>query len=206
MSLLRKLLPAILIACSFAAAGGCVAPVTPSRQMEIVMPPPAEVPIANLPEKLREWNWTDPQGHGSCVHASTVYHLRWQNQLELAEWWRQNHAGGETDSSIRRYLDQAGLEYEYTVTADPAFLQKATDSRRGAIIWFYTYHCVHFCGLVEINGKRYAMICDNNRVEEYIRVPYEEFCRRWKEYGGFALSVTSFSPVPPPLYPAWRHR
>lgn len=207
-SLLRTLRhPAILAACVFAAAGGCVpAPSIPARQMEIVMPPPREIPVANLPEKLREWNWTDSGGSGSCVHASTVYHLRWQNQIEWAQWWRDNHAGGETDSSIRRYLDRAGLEYEYTLNADPEFLQKATDSRRGAIIWFYPYHCVHFCGLAEVDGRKYAFICDNNRVEQYIRVEFSEFVRRWKEYGGFALSVTSFSPVPPPLYPAWRPR
>lgn len=184
---------------------GCQTPQVLRPSMIVNAPPPAEVPVANLPELLREWNWTDSRGSGSCVHASTVFHLRWQNQIEWADWWRRTYAGGETDSSIRRYMDSAGLKYEYTLTADPAFLQKATDSRRGAIIWFFPYHCVHFCGLAEVDGKKYAYICDNNRIEQYIRVEYSEFCRRWKEYGGFALSVTSFSPVPPPLYPAYRY-
>jgi hypothetical protein len=162
-----------------------------------------EVPVANLPGPLREWNWTDSQGSGSCVHASTVYQLRWQNHLELAEWWRKSHAGGETASSIRGYLDKAKVPYQFTEAADPAFLDWATKTRRGAIIWFYPSHCVHFCGFAKNEkGDEVAMLCDNNRVERFIAVPRAQFLVKWREYGGFALSVM-FSPVPPPLFPGW---
>lgn len=193
--LLKKaiLTVAVLVLC------GC----TPKPTLIPVPPPAAEVPVANLPEILREWNWVDRGGSGSCVHASLVYHLRWQNQLELAEWWRKNHAGGETATTIRQHLDRAGLEYEYTLNADPRFLEWATETRRGSIIWFYPRHCVHFCGFATVKGQKYALICDNNRVEQYIRVPADEFVSRWAEYGGFALSVLG-SPVPPPLFPAYR--
>ncbi|MGN6545010.1 MAG: hypothetical protein ACTHK7_08165 [Aureliella sp.] len=159
-------------------------------------PPPAEVPVVDLPAVLREWNWTDRNGSGSCVHASSVYHFRWQNQLELAAWWRQTHAGGETASSIQSYWRQAGIRYSCTENGDPAFLEWATRTRRGAIIWFFPSHCVHFCGFSTVDGQSYALLCDNNRIEKYIRVPREEFLRRWKEYGGFACTAL-FAPAPP---------
>lgn len=184
------------------AAIGCTT--TPQApQLDPLPPPAAEVPAANLPESLREWNWTDAQRSGSCVHASLVYHLRWQNQLQTADWWRRTHAGGETAQSIRQHLDRAGLRYEYTEAADPAFLIEATRNRRGAIIWYYDLHCVHFCGFTNDRGRLEAIICDNNRVERFIRIPAGEFCNNWAGYGGFALSVTG-EPVSPPLAPAYQ--
>jgi hypothetical protein len=59
--------------------------------------PPAEAPPANLPARLHQRNWLGPLGQGSCVHASTVNHLRWLNQFELGERWRKTYADGEYD-------------------------------------------------------------------------------------------------------------
>ncbi len=64
--------------------------------------PIVEVPAMNLPAPLREWNWVDAGGSGSCVHASTVMHLRWQNQMAIAEWWRKAYAGGETTRAFEQ--------------------------------------------------------------------------------------------------------
>lgn len=174
----------------------------PIRRIE-APPESIEHPVANLPESLREWNWTDAGGAGSCVHASTVYQLRWQNRLDLASWWRKSHAGGETARSIRDYYDKAKVPYRFTEEADPAFLDWCTKTRRGAIIWYYPSHCVHFCGFAtDSGGNEYAYICDNNRVEKFIRIPRATFLTKWRGYGGFALSAM-YSPVPPPLFAGW---
>ena len=165
--------------------------------------PPPEIPVANLPEELRPYNWTDSGGSGSCVNASTVYMLRWRGKEAMADWWRRNHAGGETDDSIRRHHDAAGLKYVFTRSADADFLDWCTRTRRGAIIWFFSRHCVTFCGFHEVNGKEYAFINDNNRPARYLRIERSEFLQRWAGYGGFGLSILD-PPVPPPLFPAYR--
>lgn len=181
---------------------GCEAE-RPLPRVVPVPPPAAEIPVANLPELLREWNWLSDQQEGSCVHASTVYHLRWHGKFELAEWWRRNHSGGETANSIQRYWTEANIPFHKTEEGDPEFLDWATRERHGSIIWFFPYHCVHFCGLAIVDGRKYAILCDNNRVEKYLRVPYEEFVKRWREYGGFAMATT-WSPPPPLPWPAYR--
>lgn len=174
------------------------------RPLVIPNPPPAaEIPVANLPLLLREWNWTDRGGSGSCVHASTVFHLRWQNQLERAKHWRDTYAGGETATSILSKWRNEGIYYNKTEEGDPEFLEWCTRNRRGSIIWFFPSHCVHFCGLAAVEGKQYAIICDNNRIEQYLRIPREEFIRKWREYGGFAATAL-FSPSPPMPWPAYR--
>lgn len=176
--------------------------------------PVKERPPVNLPRSLREWNWVNAAGSGSCVHASTVMHLRWQNQIALAAWWRKSHAGGESEDSIRQYLTAAHVQYFYTRTADASFLEWASNSRRGAIIWFYPRHCVHFCGYGRNSkGQPVAFLCDNNRIDRFIEVEKNQFLREWASYGGFALMTVgraatanapahTFGPAPPPLVPA----
>ena len=170
----------------------------------IPCPPPAkEIPVANLPLLLREWNWLSKNQEGSCGYASSVYHLRWHGKFELADWFRKNHAGGVTATSIKRDWAAAGIPFHHTEDGDPAFLQWATRNRHGAIIWFFESHCVHFCGIATIDGKTYGILCDNNRVEKYLRVPYVEFVQRWREYGGFACATT-WSPPPPIPWAAYQ--
>ncbi len=183
--------------------GGC----TSAPQLVPGPAPIKESPAANLPKSLRAWNWVDANGSGSCVHASFVYHLRWQNELQLADWWKSKYAGGETASSIRRKCDAAGVRYRYTESADEEFLNWCTATRRGAIIWYYPAHCVHFCGFgKDRGGNQVAWICDNNRIARFIAIPRREFVRNWAGFGGFALSaigqVEPFEPVPAPLVPA----
>lgn len=196
---------AICLALCTLCAVGCQ-PLTPVPSLITNSPPPAEVPVANIPTSLRPYNWIDARGSGSCVNASTCYLLIHRNLEPLAKWWRANHAGGETDSSIRRHLDAAGLPYAFTRSADSSFLDWCTRTRRGAIIWFYDRHCVAFCGFHQgDDGKVYAFLNDNNRPTQFIRVERAEFLRRWRGYGGFGLTLLN-SPIPPPLWPRFQEQ
>lgn len=188
-----------MLVCTFAMPG-CADP----EPIAIPLPPPAaECPVVNLPELMREWNWTDRSGAGSCVHASSIYHFRWQGKLPLAAWWRQKYAGGETAQSIQQIWASNGIPFHATENGDPNHLDWATRTRRGAIIWFFPSHCVHFCGWSTVGGRQYAFLCDNNRIEKYIRVPREEFVQRWREYGGFACTAL-YAPAPPKAWQPYR--
>lgn len=167
--------------------------------------PAAESPAVNLPVALRQTNWADSRGSGSCVIASSCSMVQWQNNPAAAKFMRENFAGGQTETSIRQKLDSMRLRYAYTNRANEAFLQWASDTRRGAIIWYYPSHCVTFCGFERsetVAGREVAVILDNNRVRNFIRIPRAEFLEKWRGYGGFALTVLG-SPVPPPLYERW---
>jgi hypothetical protein len=159
--------------------------------------PPAEVPPANLPLGLRQENWADRNGSGSCVIASSIYHFRWQNQEQLATYFRRSYAGGQTATSIREKWRAAKIPFVSTESGDPDFLEWASRTRRGAIIWYFPSHCVHFCGYGIVDGQEVALLCDNNRVRNYIRIPKREFLANWRGYGGFAC--TALLPPAPPL-------
>jgi hypothetical protein len=123
--------------------------------------------------------------------------VRWQQQFELAEYMRKTHSGGQTASGIQSHLTRANVPFVCTETADPRFLEWATQCRRGAIIWFFPMHCVTFAGFGDgPNGQQVAWILDNNRPERFIPVEKGEFLRRWAGYGGFALT-TLYEPAPP---------
>lgn len=154
------------------------------------LPPPAiEQPPANLPAELHQRNWTGPLRQGSCVHASLTNHLRWLNQYELGEKWRATHSDGEYDSRLRDRLDAANIDYSYTLKADPRFLDWASNTRRGAILWWKPSHCCTFMGWVTRPDGQYAAILDNNYPGKFELTPREQFIRLWAGYGGFALSV-----------------
>lgn len=195
MNTLRTIGLTIALACC-----GCV---TPQMADPVLLPPLAmsEIPAANLPVELRPFNWTDRGGSGSCVNASTVFNLHWTNQPELADWWRRNHAGGETSTTIRRYHDEKGLRYYFTLKADPALLDWCTQTRRSCLIWYYPSHCINFCGFVREGGREVAYLLDNNRPKQFIKVERSRFLKEWAGYGGFALALAD-APVPPPLYDA----
>ncbi len=151
--------------------------------------PPAESPPANLPARLHQRNWLGPRGQGSCVHASTVNHLRWLNQFELGERWRKTYSDGEWDTRLRSRLDSNDIDYAYTVKADPRFLDWASMTRRGGILWWKPSHCCTFLGWVTKNGKQYAAILDNNYPGRIELTEREQFIRLWAGYGGFALTI-----------------
>jgi len=95
-------------------------------QVRALPSPRTEQPAANLPASLHQRNWTGPQRQGSCVHASLTSHLRWLNEFELGEQWRSTYSDGEYASRLMRRLDAAGIDYSYTLKADPRFLDWAT--------------------------------------------------------------------------------
>ena len=151
--------------------------------------PPVEVPVVNLPPSAREWNW----GGGSCVHASTVADLRWLDEWEVAKWWRKTYSGGESFNGLTSKLKKAGIPYDATASADVAVLERCSDNRRGAVIFYYPNHSILFCGFV---GDR-AYVLDNNRINSFIEIPKATFLKNWKGYGGVAISPQIGSPPPP---------
>lgn len=159
--------------------------------------------MANVPADLRQRNWTRG-GEGSCVHASTITALNWLNEYDTAKQWRQAYGGGETATGIMTKLRAAGYQFVATTDADPRVLDIATATRRGAIIWFFSRHCVFFAGWADIDGRPHALLIDNNRPEHVIKIPRESFVERWRGYGGFAAVITSESPTPPLPFPAYR--
>lgn len=163
------------------------------------LPTPApESPVVNLPASLHQRNWTGPLRQGSCVHASLTSHLRWLNQFELGEQWRSTYSDGEYASRLMRRLDAAGINYSYTLKADPRFLDWASATRRGAILWWKPAHCCTFMGWVEKDGRQHAAILDNNRPGVFELTPREQFVRLWAGYGGFALTVLEDPTIAPP--------
>ncbi len=96
--------------------------------------PEPEQPPAKPVVQLHQRNWTGSLGQGSCVHASLVTISAGINKYELGERWRATYADGEWDSRLRDRLDAAGVDYSYTLKADPRFLDWASATRRGAIL------------------------------------------------------------------------
>ena len=167
------------------AAVGCNTPV----QVRPLKPPLPEQPLANLPAELHQRNWTGPLGQGSCVHASMTNHLRWLNEITLAQQWKNSYSDGEWESRLRARLDAADIDYGYTVKADPRFLDWANNTRRGAILWWKPNHCCTFMGWVNKDGRQYASVLDNNYPGRFELTDREQFIRLWAGYGGFALTV-----------------
>jgi hypothetical protein len=151
--------------------------------------------LADIPPQLRTPNYA-PYGQGSCVHASTVTLLEWQGQHELAKWWKANYNSGEYANRLINRMEAAGLRYAYTKSGSVEFLEWASRNRMGAGIFYYPRHAVN---LVDLNEKE-AVLLDNNRVDNYIRVPREEFIENWLGWGGFAWTVCY---SPPPAWPEW---
>lgn len=165
---------------------GCDVPV---RVRPLPAPAP-EAPAVNLPLALRQSNWVSANGEGSCVHASLTSHLRWQNELALAEIWRRSHSGGEYDSRLRERLDAAKVPYAFTREGNPAFLDWCSQTRRGAVLWWKPSHCCTFLGWVQKDQTQFAAILDNNNTRQFELTERSQFLRLWAGYGGFALAVT----------------
>ncbi len=146
------------------------------------------VPPMDLPVQLREENYAG----GSCVHASMVSVLRWQGFEELADWWQGQYRGGEGIGGLVSKADRTGLRFAYTSSGDTDFLEWCSRTRRGAVIFYYSAHSITFCGF----NSGDAVVMDNNRVDKLIRIPKADFLRRWRGYGGVALTPV-YSPNPP---------
>jgi hypothetical protein len=163
-------------------------------------PTAIETPSVNVPLSVRQKNWLGSGGDGSCVHASLSSMLHWQNQFELAKWWRSQYSGGEWSDQLRRRLDAAKIPYAFTERANIKLLDDAHNSRRGAILWWKPSHCCTFVGWAESQGKVYACILDNNRTQAFEFVERSQFHKQWAGYGGFALTTL----YDPPSAPIWK--
>ncbi len=186
-------------------------------------PKPVEIPVANVPRSLREWNW----GGGSCVHAATVAVFRWQNAMDLAAYWRKTYSGGESYEGLtsklqrnkvpyyssssgggqdiagfNRYVKSLEGQWYGTLNGDVDVLERCTIDRRGGTIFYYPNHSIMFCGFTP-DGKD-AVVLDNNRIEKYIVIEKKEFIRKWRGYGGVCVVPTIGNPRPPIPYVAHR--
>ena len=158
---------------------------------------PAEVPIANVPAKLRQTNWEDKNGSGSCVIASSISVFRWHNMDELAAYFRKAYAGGQTANSVKSIWARHKIPFRVEEDGNPEFLDWCSDTRRPAIIWFFPSHCVTFVGFSRgADGREVAWLLDNNRVQQFIPIEKNTFIRAWRGYGGFAMASMT-EPAPP---------
>jgi hypothetical protein len=151
-----------------------------------------EAPAVDLPVESRCRNYNG----GSCVCASTISVLRWQGCDDLADRLRQICSGGQSSGSIIAKMERLKLPYAYTLDGDAAFLDWCCQTRRGATIFWKSAHSCTLVGLT----KSEAIVLDNNHVGRYEQTPRDEFIRRWRGYGGFALTPLAGSPAPPPMY------
>jgi hypothetical protein len=189
----------VLISTICGCSCGCETADSP-RNYRALPAPAAEAPVINPDVSIRQSNWLGPNREGSCAHASLVNELRWLNKWDLAEKWKKTYKGdGEWSSRIRERCDEQNIPFAYTLKANLALLDYAHSTRRGAILWWKPGHCCTFCGWVEMNGRTYAVILDNNSVGRYELTERSQFHSLWAGYGGFALCVL-FDPPSPPLY------
>src|SRR5690606_31547898 len=108
------------------------------------------------------------------------------------------YSGGEYDSRLISRLEKAGLRYAYAYgEAGEAFMKWCCRTRRGAGIFYKPAHSINLAGMDET----YAYLLDNNATNypeqhgHYERVPWGEFIRRWRGFGGFAWTLV-YDPAP----------
>jgi hypothetical protein len=165
----------------------------PSMSLKVSWGGNTETPQVNVPVALRQHNWGKKR-NGSCVHASVVTALRWQQQYRLADWWKTNHSGGEHYESLKPQLDQAGVKYVATVDDhDVSFLEWAVETRRGCMIACNEHaHATFLCHL----DSEYAGIIGTNFPDEIIWVERETFLEDWRQSRSWAVAVV-YTPAPP---------
>lgn len=129
---------------------------------------------------------------GSCVHASMATVLKWQHLESQADAWIKKYSGAESSKGLISKANANGIRVAYTLQADPTFLQWCSDTDRGAVIFYYTDHCVTFAGYKD----NVAILIDNNTTDRLTQIPKDQFLKNWKAYGGFALTPV-YSPTPP---------
>jgi hypothetical protein len=152
-----------------------------------------ETPQVNVPVALRQHNWGSTKG-GSCVHASLVTAFRWQGQPRMAEWWKDNHKGGEHHDSLLPQLDKAGVRYVATVDEnDVAFLEWSVATRRGCMIAVNNHS--HAVFLAHLDSEK-AGIIGTNFPGEVIWVDRDEFLEDWRDSRSWAVAIV-YTPAPP---------
>ena len=170
---------------------GCSIPIP---NPDVIFGPP-ETPQANVPPACRQHNWSQgSMRNGSCTHASLMSLFRWQCQPNLADWWGKNHGGGEEPESLTAQLDRAGIDYAMTFNkADVGFLEWACRTRRGCAVAIYgRKHMVCLVGLTD----EWAILLDNNSVNEFIWVPRQSFLNEYLWSDSWAITPL-YAPCPP---------
>lgn len=179
------------------AAAGCVAepegarrPTTDRQLTDIRPTSPPEVPAVNPPIEGRQRNYSG----GSCVFASTCTASRWMGRDDIAQAMRASCHGGSGQSRLHENLKRMGAPFVFTSTGSVAFLEWASRTRRGAMIFYYPNHAVTFVGF----SSTHAFLIDNNRIDRAISIERNTFIRNWKSWGG-AATVPLVGPPAPPL-------
>ena len=157
-----------------------------------------EHPVVNLPKSLWQANWSKG---GSCVHASLVSLLRWQGECKLADRWRRTHSGGERWYTMAGEMDDGGIPYALHTSGDPAFLEWAIATRRGAAIQIKnnprskSYHMITLVDLTE----NYACILDNNDTRRVKWIDRDALVTNWQRSMGWAFTpvYSPAAPMPP---------
>lgn len=144
--------------------------------------------LLDLSPNLRQQNYNG----GSCVYASMCTVLVWQHREDLAAIMRNTYSGAASADALIRACEVLGIDYAFTKTADPGFLDWCDRTNRGAVIFYFPDHCVTFAGYSGNN----ALVIDNNSPGSYIKINKAQFLSDWKSYGGFALTAV-YSPSPP---------
>lgn len=148
-------------------------------------------PVMNIPPGLRQPNWGR---YGSCVHASLIMLLRWQNQNALASSWP--YSEGEYYTRFCERLDRAGIKYASTFEKkDVSFLEWAVRTRRGCMVDCQNGR--HMIILVDLD-RTHATLLDNNNVKKFKKVPRDKFLKEWFNAQSWALTVV-YAPPPPPI-------
>lgn len=152
--------------------------------------------LADTPAEFREANYAG----GSCLHAALITVMNRMGLYDAAKYWRQSHSGaagvrpGSPSIDVVEMANTLGLQFAYTAEGNEDFLEWCSRTRRGAAIHYFPVHAVFF--------ERYegdaALLIDNNRTSADIRIPKQEFVRRWKqEFGGRAITLV-YPPMPAP--------
>ena len=190
-----------------------------------VVPFAAEIPVINLDRKYREWNWGGGSCvHASTVmvlrfSGNTELAAWWRKTYSGGEsyngltskltrnkvpWYSSydnNRPGPPNDvagqiAAANEFADivqrMGGTTYG-TANGDARVLDRCIQERRGAVIFYYPNHSIM---LVHIDAEQ-AIVLDNNRINEFIRIPRERFIREWQGYGGVAVVPVIGSPRPP---------
>jgi hypothetical protein len=118
---------------------------------------------------------------------------------EAAEW-RKTYIGGESPGPHLQKLEKSGLKFVMTTGKDSAkeFIDWIIATRRCAGVADKPRHCRNFCGVVIKDGKKYAVILDNNPPLKPHLEPFDSWYSEWVGLGGWGFTVCS-GMIPPPI-------
>jgi hypothetical protein len=154
-------------------------------------------PVVDVPQDYRQANWLGDRGQGSCVIASSVTLLRWQNRIHAADYYRKTYGNGQGPDSLAAKFNSDGVRFAETRTGDVQFLEWALRTRRGAnVVWMNGRHMLT---LVHLDGEQ-AAILDNNAIDKVQWMPRERFLAEWRASGGWAVTPLYTPMAPVPIY------